>query len=70
MWLFIIYSIIGYLVYTFYYFYLSNEYEFFQDIKEWKKCLIIIGISVSAGLIWPLFLLITIFIKVYNSKNK
>lgn len=70
MWLFIIYSIIGYLFYTFYYFYLSNKYEFVQDIREWKKCLIIIGISLLAGLIWPLFLLITTFMKVYNLKKK
>lgn len=70
MWWFIIYIIIGYFFYTYSYFYLCDEYDFPKEIQEWKRILIIIGISLSIGLFWLIYILIALLINIFKIKRK
>jgi hypothetical protein len=68
---FIIYFIITWSVFTISYFYLSDIYEDPIRIEQWKFYLIIAGISIIIGLIWPVVLTVIICTKtIYNIKKQ
>lgn len=68
---FIIYFIITWSVFTISYFYLSEIYEDPTRIEQWKFYLIIAGISIIIGLIWPVVLTVIICTKtIYNIKKQ
>lgn len=68
---FLIYIVIGYLVFTFCYFYTYNEYEFPSEMKEWKKYVIVVLCSLLIGLLWPIILTLSLFLGICKIiKNK
>lgn len=68
---FIIYFIITWSVFAISYFYLSEIYEDPIRIEQWKFYLIIAGISIIIGLIWPVVLTVIICTKtIYNIKKQ
>lgn len=69
MWWFIIYSIFSFLFYTVVYYYAYNEYSFPAGLPLWKKELVIVIVSISIGLFWPIFILFSVIHWIYKLKK-
>jgi len=67
---FLIYVVISYLFFTLCYFYMYNDYEFPQETKEWKKCIIILVCSLFVGLLWPILLILSLILSIYKTLKK
>ncbi len=70
MWGFIVYIVIGYMFYTFSYFYLTNEYDFPVEEDNFRKNSIIVAASLFIGLLWPLTLIKGMIFIINKYKNE
>ena len=69
MWLFIIYAIIAYTIFTVCYFYFSSEYVPDKKYPDWQVTLGMTLTSMSLGVFWIFIPVIFIIYQLYKSKQ-
>jgi hypothetical protein len=68
MWLFIIYAIVAYAIFTLCYFYFSAEYAPPKEYADWQVALGITLTSMLLGIFWIFIPVIFIIYNLYKSK--